>query len=118
MNIDHDFLVELRNWVYAPRCYTPNPERLALLEQTTDEILQLMEEEHIRGKLRIEQPELPLGDCFLFVEAHDLVIRDTTKIARILERFKNIEMFSLPDGQIHFGARFTDAYTVSLLQGE
>ena len=59
MNIDHEFLEELRNWVYAPRCYTPN-----------------------------------------------------------LERFKNIELFSLPDGQIHFGARFADVYTVSLLQGE
>ena len=116
MNIDREFLEALRKWMYAPRCYTPNPERLALLEQTQNEFLQMMQEEHIRGELTIEQSELPLGDTFVFVEVNDLIVRDTARLAKLLTRFKNIELFSLPDGRIHFGARFANVYNVEIIK--
>ena len=116
MNIDRVFLEGLRKWMYAPRCSTPNPERLALLEQTKNEFLQMMQEEHIRGELTIEQPELPLGDTFVFVEANDLILRDTARLAKLLTRFRNIELFSMPDGRIHFGARFANVYNVEIIK--
>lgn len=57
-----------------------------------------------------------MGDTFVFVEANDLIVRDTARLSKLLTRFKNIELFSLPDGRIHFGARFANVYNVEIIK--
>ena len=107
-------MADLRNWFYGKRTYTANPERIALFEDTVKELQALFDSKGIHADMKIEHPEIPLGDMFIFVEATHPIIRNTGRLAELLSRMKNIELYPLPDGKIHLGCRFADVYKVSV----
>ena len=66
------------------------------------------------AKVITEQPEIPLGNMFVFVDAGHVIIHNAEKLAQLLARMKNIELYSLPNRGIHFGARFPNVYEVNI----
>ena len=115
---NRETIAELRKWLYGKRTYTANPERLALLEDTTRELQALFASEGIHVDMRIEHPEIPLGDMFIFIEATHPIIRDTERLSGLIGRMKNIELYSLPDGKVHLGCRFANVYNVSVSESK
>ena len=104
----------LRQWFYAERTYTAIPERLELFEDTIIGLQMLCDKEGIKAEIKTEHPEIPLGDMFIFIESKHPIIHDTERLAELISRMKNFELYSLPDGRTRFGARFANVYSVEV----
>lgn len=111
---NRETIAELRKWLYGKRTYTAIPERIELFEDTVKGLQVLFESEGVHVDIRIEHPEIPLGDMFIFIEATHPIIHNTERLAELISRLKNIELYPLPDGKIHLGCRFADVYKVSV----
>ena len=111
---NEEFVKKVKRWIDGPREYTVNPQQYELFEITVKDLQDLFDKEGIKGNVITAHPELPLGDMFIFAETVHPIIQDTEKLAELISRMKNIELYSLPDVTVHFGARFAGVYKVKM----
>lgn len=50
------------------------------------------------------------------VEADELIVHDLKRLCKLLARMRNMEIYSLPNGKVHFAAVFPDVFTVSTIE--
>ena len=113
--MDEQLLGELRKWLELPRVSVINPKQAKLIG-TVKALRAIAHDESLNATVKASTTPLPSGNMAVTVEADEIIVHDLKRLCKLLARMRNMEIYSLPNGKVHFAAVFPDVFTVSIIE--
>lgn len=110
--MDEQLLGELRKWLELPRVSVINPKQAKQLIGTVKALRAIAHDESLNATVKA----IPTGNMAVTVEADKIIVHGLKKLCKLLARMRNMEIYSLPNGKVHFAAVFPDVLTVSTIE--
>lgn len=114
--MDEQLLGELRKWLELPRVSVINPKQAKQLIGTVKALRAIALGENLNATVKASPTPLPTGNMAVTVEADEIIVHDLKKLCKLLARMRNMEIYSLPNGKVHFAAVFPNVFTVSIIE--
>lgn len=114
--MDEQFLENMKKWLELPRVSVVNPKQAKLLLRTVKELEAITPEEKLNATVKASTMALPSGNIAVTVMADEFIVHDLTRLAIILSRMKNMEVYTLENGKLCFAAIFPDVFIMKIIE--
>ena len=107
---------QLSNWLELPKAYILNPERAKLLEETCDNLQDVLDEEFHDCTIEVKPCPLGFGDVSISFSTYSLTMRNMKKFYEAIQHLSNFEVYPTGDEMVRFSGIFSKVAMVAPLQ--
>lgn len=114
--LDSELVEQVDKWVDVPKLYMWDAKCFAHLVNTLNSLATMFDEEEITYKMTVYPCPLQLGDVIVQIDMAELIVRRIEYVNKILEIFKNFEIYPTSKKNLRFKAVCAKALLIKPIQ--